>query len=185
MRPLRYLDEAISVLRTALSASWPRSDPRAGALSSRRSPPGSGSRWRAGRGTCRSNGGSCPRRSPPYRPGPKRLVETIAEVPTAARQLVEERLREVGEQLGRLQARLSAVEQEIANLDVLEVDAGWVGRCLADFDAIWDVLTPENRLRLVRAIVQRVEVNEPENDVKVVITDFANAETEPAYEVAV
>ncbi len=115
----------------------------------------------------------------------KRLVDTIAEVPSAARQLIEARLTEVGEQLERLHARLSAVEQEIANLDVVEVDAGWVGRCLADFDAVWDVLTPENRLRLVRAVVQRVEVNEPENEVKVVITDFASAEAETPYEVAV
>jgi len=115
----------------------------------------------------------------------KRLVETIAEVPGAARLLIEDRLREVGEQLERLQARLGAVEQEIANLDILEVDAGWVGKCLADFDAIWDVLTPENRLRLVRAVVQKVEVNEPENEVKVVITDFANAVADTPYEVAV
>ena len=115
----------------------------------------------------------------------KRLVETIAEVPGAARLLIEDRLREVGEQLERLQSRLSAVEQEIANLDILEVDAGWVGKCLADFDAIWDVLTPENRLRLVRAVVQRVEVNEPENEVKVVVTHLATAVPEPPYEVAV
>ena len=115
----------------------------------------------------------------------KRLVETIAELPGVARQLVEARLTEVGEQLERLQSRLSAVEKEVANLDVVEVDAGWVGKCLADFDAIWDVLTPENRLRLVQTVVQRVEVNEPQNEVKVVITDFANTVAETPYEVAV
>ncbi len=116
----------------------------------------------------------------------KRLVETIAEIPDTARRLVEERLREVGEQLARFEARLSSVEAEITNLDVLEVDAGWVASCLTDFDAIWDVLTPENRVRLLRAVVRSVEVNEPTNEVKVFITDLTEAATtEPASEVAV
>jgi hypothetical protein len=48
----------------------------------------------------------------------------------------------------------------------------WVAGCLADFDAVWDVLTPENRGRLLRAIVQRVEVNEPGNQVAVVLADL-------------
>ena len=50
---------------------------------------------------------------------------------------------------------------------------------VADFDAVWDVLTPENRGRLLRAIVQRVEVNEPENQVTVILADLG-AEVEVA-----
>ncbi len=103
----------------------------------------------------------------------KRLVETIAGVNGAARRLVDERLQEIGEQLGRCEARLAAAEREIANLDAIEVEATWVARCLADFDAVWDVLTPENRGRLLRAVVQRVEVDEPANQVSVFITDLS------------
>jgi DNA invertase Pin-like site-specific DNA recombinase len=102
----------------------------------------------------------------------KRLVETIADVNGAARRLLDERLQEVSDQLGRCEARLAAAEHELANLDAMEIEATWVARCLTEFDSVWDVLTPENRGRLLRAVVQRVEVNEPANQVSVFITDL-------------
>jgi len=52
-----------------------------------------------------------------------------------------------------------------------EAKSSWVGRCLADFDSIWDVLTPQNRDRLVRAVVEAVEVDEPANRVRVFIVE--------------
>ena len=55
--------------------------------------------------------------------------------------------------------------------DAAEIETSWVGRCLADFDSIWDVLTPENRGRLLRAVVQSVEIDEPANRVKVFILE--------------
>jgi DNA invertase Pin-like site-specific DNA recombinase len=105
----------------------------------------------------------------------KRLVETIATVNGAARRLLDERLVEIGQQLARSEARLAAAERELANLDALEVEAAWVTQCLTDFDKVWDVLTPENRARLLRAVVQRVEVDEPANKVSVHITDLSAA----------
>ena len=48
-----------------------------------------------------------------------------------------------------------------------------------DFAAIWDILTPENRGRLLRAVVQRVEVDEPENKVKVFMVDLCAGLPEP------
>ena len=120
----------------------------------------------------------------------KRLVETIASVNGAARRLLDERLGEIGEQLARCEARLAAAERELANLDALEVEATWVSQCLTNFSKVWDVLTPENRARLLRAVVQRVEVDEPGNKVSVHITDLSAAmtapppTTEPAHEEA-
>jgi hypothetical protein len=86
--------------------------------------------------------------------------------------VVEQRLQEIGDQLGRLQTQLATAEREIANLDAVEVEASWVAQCLADFDKVWNVLTPENRGRLLRAVVQRVEVDEPAGKVSVVIAEF-------------
>jgi site-specific DNA recombinase len=103
----------------------------------------------------------------------KRLVETIADLKESARRLVERRLQEIGEQLARLETRLSEVERESASLDAVEVEAGWVGQVLEDFTPVWDVLTPENRGRLLRAVVQSVEVDEPANQVKVVLADLS------------
>jgi hypothetical protein len=102
----------------------------------------------------------------------KRLVETLADLKESARRLVERRLQEIGEQLERLETQLSAVERETAALDSVEVEAGWVGQVLADFTSVWDVLTPENRGRLLRAVVQSVEVDEPANKVTVVMADL-------------
>jgi hypothetical protein len=49
--------------------------------------------------------------------------------------------------------------------------SSWVERCLADFESIWDVLTPSNRGRLLRAVVQSIEVDEPASRVKVFLRD--------------
>jgi DNA invertase Pin-like site-specific DNA recombinase len=102
----------------------------------------------------------------------KRLVETMSDLKESARRPVERRLQEIGEQLERLEARLSKVERESTALDAVEVEAGWVGQVLEDFTSVWDVLTPENRGRLLRAVVQSVEVDEPANQVKVVLADL-------------
>jgi len=102
----------------------------------------------------------------------RRTVDTMAGMTGTARRLVEERLQQVGDQLARCEGQLAAAERELANLDAIEVEASWVAGCLADFDKVWDVLTPENRGRLLRAVVQRVEVDEPANKVSVFIADL-------------
>ena len=117
----------------------------------------------------------------------KRLVETMADQKEAARRLVERRIQEIGEELARQEARLSEVEREAASLDSVEVEAGWVGQVLADFTSVWDVLTPENRGRLLRAVIQSVEVDEPANQVKVVLADLGagiSSAGEPALQEA-
>ncbi len=117
----------------------------------------------------------------------RRIVDTMASLTGTARKLVDERLQGVGDELARCEAQLTAAERELANLDALEVEVDWVARCLTDFDGIWDVLTPENRGRLLRAVVQRVEVNEPANQVSVFLADLgaevpAEAASQPAQQ---
>jgi len=117
----------------------------------------------------------------------RRIVDTMASLTGTARKLVDERLQQVGEQLARCEGRLAAAERELANLDALEVEVAWVARCLTDFGGIWDVLTPENRGRLLRAVIQRVEVNEPANQVSVFLADLgadvpAEAASQPAQQ---
>jgi hypothetical protein len=108
----------------------------------------------------------------------KRLVVSLEKVKGAGARLVEERIQEVGERLSRTEAQLAEVEREIANLDAAEVEAGWVARCLEQFDAVWDALTPESRVRFVRTVVERVEVDEPSNEVTVRLADISVETTE-------
>jgi hypothetical protein len=102
----------------------------------------------------------------------ERLLDTITDVNGVARRLAEERLQGLGDELARSGARLTTVERELAVLERTELESSWVARCLNDFTAIWDVLTPENRGRLLCAVVQRVEVDEPGNQVKVFMVDL-------------
>jgi site-specific DNA recombinase len=110
----------------------------------------------------------------------KRLLDTMADVDSVARRLADERLQRLGNELGRCEARLSTVERELAAIEKTALDASWVARCLNDFTAIWDVLTPENRGRLLRAVVQLVEVDELANRVKVFMVDLCAGLPAPA-----
>lgn len=107
----------------------------------------------------------------------KKLAESLQLLDGPARRLLEERLREVAGPLGRHEARLAEVERQLAHLDTVEVETGWVARVLADFDAVWDVLTVENRARLVRAIVREVVVDESNGSIQAVLTDLGQCET--------
>ena len=102
----------------------------------------------------------------------RRLVEKIGEATDAASGLLDQRIEEVGTDLGRFEARLTEVERDLAMLDQVEIEGRWVARALANFDDVWDVLTIENRARLVRALVRRVEVDETSGEVTAVLTDL-------------
>ena len=103
------------------------------------------------------------------------LVEAVSNVKGAGQRLLDAKLQEVGEQLGRLEARLRDVERRLSLLDGCELEAEWVSRCLADFNQVWDTLSSENRGRLVRAVIERVEVDEPKGDVRTFIANLGLA----------
>jgi site-specific DNA recombinase len=115
----------------------------------------------------------------------KHLLDAMADVGGVARRLAEERLQGAGDELGRCEARLATVERELAVIEKTELESSWVASCLNDFSAVWDVLTPENRGRLLRAVVQRVDVDEPANQVKVLMVDLCAAVPAPVEVVEV
>ena len=46
------------------------------------------------------------------------------------------------------------------------------GTLNVNFTSVWDVVAPENQGRLLRAVVQRVEADEPANKMKVALADL-------------
>ena len=60
----------------------------------------------------------------------------------------------------------------LAALDQTEVETRWVVESLTHFDAVWDAMSQENRGRLVRAIVEKVEVDERSGQVTAVLVDL-------------
>jgi DNA invertase Pin-like site-specific DNA recombinase len=102
----------------------------------------------------------------------RRLVEKIGEANGAAQRLLDQRIAEVGAELGRAEQRLADVERALAAVERAEIETRWVLQALADFDAAWDILTAENRARLVRALVRSVEVDEPTGNVTVTLAEL-------------
>lgn len=92
------------------------------------------------------------------------------------RNVLHERLEGRGAELVALQERLDRTERELAQMDDARVEADWLKQTLAEFDAVWEVLTPENQARLVRAVVDRGVVDEATGSVKMHVADLACAE---------
>jgi hypothetical protein len=93
-----------------------------------------------------------------------------------ARTALLERLEERGAELDALQARLDRIERELAALADARVEADWLERTLREFDELWDALTSENQERLVRAVVERVVVDEASGAIKMFVADLASAD---------
>ncbi len=115
----------------------------------------------------------------------RKLVDSIASVNPTAQRLIEERIECVTEQLGLHEARLAEVQRSLAAANETDLEIGWVADTLARFDAAWDVMTDENRGRLVRNLVERVEVDEPSGRVTAELVDLGLAdEDDDAADVA-
>ena len=87
-----------------------------------------------------------------------RTVDALLHAGPRGRTALEERLGELARAIETSEARQHRVLHELEALRRQEVEAQWVADALADFDQLWAVMTPENRGRLVRALVHEVTV---------------------------
>ena len=93
----------------------------------------------------------------------------------ASRAALEDQIGHLaGEQAAREQ-RLAAIDVGLATLDAAKVDADWIAAALRDFGNLWESMTPENRVRLVRAVVDRVEVDEETGTIEAHLVSLAGA----------
>jgi site-specific DNA recombinase len=106
------------------------------------------------------------------------LVDAVATASAPIRPHLEARLQQASDELACANARLADVERDLTDLDAVEIEAAWVASCLADFRSIWDVLTLDNRTRLLRAVVDRVVVDEAANELHVYMADLGAAAAE-------
>lgn len=106
----------------------------------------------------------------------RKLVETLGTVNGTARRLLEERIEEIGDQLGRCETRLYAVERALEELKRTEIEASWVAEALAHFDEVWDVLTVENQARLVGAVIKEVLVDDVKGTVSAELVDLTGGD---------
>ena len=104
----------------------------------------------------------------------KRLNARASRVGARSRKLMNEQLEEMAQVLERQEKRLTEIDEQITTLNATEVEAKWVARALADFDTLWKDMTPDNRRRLVRAIVDHVAVDEASGEIEVHLMDIAS-----------
>jgi len=102
----------------------------------------------------------------------RNLVETIGQTKGTAHRLLEERIEDIGDQLAKHERRLTEVQHALAAIDQTEIETQWVIESLTHFDTVWDALNQENQGRLVRAVVEKVEVDEPSGQVTAVLLDL-------------
>ena len=105
----------------------------------------------------------------------KQLLASMEEAPEADRRLLDLRFRDVREKLDDAEARLAEVERQRAALDRAAVTRRSVSTLLADFDSIWEVMTLDNRARLVRVLIERIDVDGATGDVAITLADLATS----------
>lgn len=67
------------------------------------------------------------------------------------------------------------VDRELGVLEGAIEDAAWLVDTLRDFHGLWDSLTPKNRQRLIRSLVEEVRVDEQSGRVRVKLVDLRRA----------
>ncbi len=115
---------------------------------------------------------------------PARVAGAVAEKGRLARNLQKTRnaasRAAIEDQIGRLadeqasrEGRLADIDARLAALAAARVEADWIAAALRDFGALWTAMTPENRVRLVRAVVDRVEVDEATGTIEAHLVSLA------------
>jgi hypothetical protein len=88
------------------------------------------------------------------------LNQAIARATGAAQERFGERLLATYDDIAVRQGRLDALDGEERALHELTADARWVAEALGRFDEVWDVMTAENRRRLLHSLVKAVIYDE-------------------------
>jgi site-specific DNA recombinase len=88
----------------------------------------------------------------------RRLVDVIGSNGRSA--AIGVRLAEVEAVVSNIDRRLAEIESEIENLERSAVDPGHVAQTLAEFDGVWDVMWPGERLALIHSVIASVTCND-------------------------
>ena len=90
----------------------------------------------------------------------QKLLESLNTLSGPAHQAAGQRFEAAALAQQHAEKELAAIEQKLAAVDEADGDAVWIQGALRDFDMLWALMTPDNRQRLVAALLDGVEVNE-------------------------
>jgi site-specific DNA recombinase len=86
-----------------------------------------------------------------------RLVAAVSRAPDGAGQALMDGLAKAQDRLGTLERRLTVSQDQQADLEALQVNEEDLGRALADFDPIWEVLLTPEKERILRLLIERID----------------------------
>ena len=107
----------------------------------------------------------------------KRKLQHLSDEFKAAtgkdRTILEGQVDYLAREMNETEESFRSAKRKLVALDQAEVDGRWVASMLRDFKDVWDVLSVENRRRLILAIVSRVVVDDDAGTVEVEFVDLA------------
>jgi site-specific DNA recombinase len=95
-----------------------------------------------------------------------RQTSTVTMANGPAADALMAKLEETQERLTTLESRKREIEQRVAALAAHDVDPEAVGRALAQFSDVWDVLLTPERERVVRLLIERIDYDAPRGELK-------------------
>jgi hypothetical protein len=102
-----------------------------------------------------------------------RYSEDLLKFEGRARELIGKKLHAEGDRLAAADRQLAETERDLLDLHDASLEADWVAGAIANFSKVWELMTPENRCRLLRALVVSVKVDEKSSKVEIELVDFA------------
>ncbi|GAB4200149.1 MAG: hypothetical protein OHK0013_10940 [Sandaracinaceae bacterium] len=115
-----------------------------------------------------------------YSANASRYVEELTRLEGKARELVEQRLNVETQRLAAAERQLRDAERALADLENTATEVRHVIGALRDFRLVWEAMTTPNRGRLLRALLDRVVVEETSGRVDIHLVDFAADPEAPA-----
>jgi hypothetical protein len=89
-----------------------------------------------------------------------KLVDEWVNAESDVRDLLSQRISAGRAEVSQLEAGLAEAKRQHLALDGKCVDIEWVTRALGNFNTVWQAMTAANRGRLLRALIDRVFVDE-------------------------
>ena len=106
-----------------------------------------------------------------------KLADEWVNATSAVREVLGQRLNAASEELRRHEEGLRAARAQLRNIESRQCDIEWVTRALANFSSVWQVMSPANRGRLMRALIDRIVVKKTKVDIH-----LAHLDEEPVPE---
>jgi site-specific DNA recombinase len=90
-------------------------------------------------------------------------VAALTKAQEATQRALDDLIVTLSDQIDEATSRFADLDERLSALEDATVEAAWVTETLSNLDRVWDLLAPENRHRLLHAVVARIEAFGPDS----------------------